>query len=206
MRRTTRLVTCLLCLSSLTGCLLPYCAYPTLDYTPAVKLDARRGEVRVFRVDINKPTADMSVFDGPVYERFTELPVSNTDEAPAQVKPSASYGFVVIGIALNYFTHTSHSLALRVYRPGYELVEIKSWEKVNRVIWKPSPDLDAQEKALDGLFPLDRLEAGSKSSAQRDAIDYGASEYERLATTAHTPDQRARLAEKAVEFRNRAKE
>src|SRR5262249_58277190 len=62
----------LFCLPCVGGCILPYCAYPRLDYTPSAKLDAPPGEVRAFRVDITRPTADMSVFVGPVYERLAE--------------------------------------------------------------------------------------------------------------------------------------
>jgi hypothetical protein len=171
-----------------------------------VKLDSATGEVRAFRIDITKPTADMSVFVGPVYERLSEIPATNTDEIPAQIKPSVTYGFVVIGIALNYLTHTSHSMALRLYRPGYELVEVKPWERVNRVAWKSAPDLEVQEKTLDTLLPLGRLEPGSKSAAHRDALLFGAAEYERLAATAQAEDQRTRLTSKAGKLRERANE
>jgi hypothetical protein len=206
MQRGFLLTACLLCLPCVGGCIFPYCAYPRLDYTPAVKLDTQPGEVRAFRVDITKPTADLSVFVGPVYERLSELPVTNTDEVAAQLKPSVTYGFVVIGIALNYLTHTSHSVALRLYRPGFELVEITSWERAHRVAWKPAPDLDAQEKALDALLPLGLLEAGSKAPTHRDTLNFGAAEYERLAAIAASPDHRGRLAEKASKLRERAKE
>jgi hypothetical protein len=204
MRRTATVGACLLCLPFLSGCLFPYCAYPTIDYTPAVKLDAPPGEVHAFRVDITRPTADMSVFVGPVFERLSELPATNTDEVPAQVKPSVSYGFVVIGIALNYLTHTSHSVALRLYRPGYELVEIKSWQRMNRVAWKPIQDAAAQEQTLDLLLPAERLEPGSVSLAHREALLFGASEYERLASDARSEDLRARLTARATVLRSRA--
>jgi hypothetical protein len=206
MQRTALLTACLLCLPYAAGCILPYCAYPKLDYTPPVELGTQAGDVRAFRIDITKPTADMSVFVGPVYERLTELPVTNTDEVAAQLKPSVTYGFVVIGIALNYLTHTSHSVALRVYRPGFELVEIQSWGRAHRVAWNPAPDLDAQEKALDTLLPVCRLEAGSKAVPHRDALLFGATEYERLAPMASSAEQRQRLRDKADRLRDRAKE
>lgn len=204
MRRTILLAGHLLCLFSLGGCIFPYCAYPTLDWTPRVKLDTSPSEVHAFRVDIIKATADLGVFVEPGDESLSAIPVASTDEVPAQVKASVSYGFVVIGFALNFLTHTSHSVALRVYRPGYELVEIRSWERVNRVAWKPAGDLGAQEKAIDRLLPLDRLEAGSRSPAHREAILFGAAEYERLASVAQSQDDQARLATKAGKMRTRA--
>ena len=196
-------VLCSLCFG---GCMFPYCAYPALDYTPQVKIDAPPAQVRAFRVDISKPTGDMSLFRGPIFEYLSEIPVTNTDEIPAQIRPSVSYGFVVIGVALNYLTHTSYSVALRVYRPGYELVEIRSWEQVNRVVWKAVSDIDAQEKALDGLFIPDRLERGSKWVAHRAALTFGAGEYDRLAGAAESVEQRARLAKKAATLRERAEQ
>lgn len=197
---------CLLCLPFLGGCVLPYCAYPTLDYTPSVKLERTTDQVRAFRVDIDRPTADMSVFVGPVYERLSEVPVTDTDDIPAQVRPSLSYGLVVLGIALNYLTHTSHSVALRIYRPGYELVEVKSWEAVNKVVWRLAPDLAGQQHALDALLPLGRLEPGSPSAAHREILLFGASEYERLASMAQSQDHQAGLRAKARQLRDRAKE
>ncbi len=195
-----------LCLPFLGGCIFPYCFYPRIDYTPSVKLESPVNEVRAFRVDISTPTADMSVFVGPVYERLSELPVTNTDDIPRQIKPSVTYGFVIVGIALNYLTYTSHSLALRLYRPGYELAEIKSWDLVSRVAWKRAADLEAQEGALDKLLPEWRLEAGSTAPAHRDALLFGASEYDRLAAAAQSTDQQKRLAAKASKLRERAKE
>jgi hypothetical protein len=206
MLRVFALIACSLCLPCVGGCVFPYCAYPKFDYIPAVKCDTPPGAIRAFRVDISKPTGDLSVFVGPVYERLSELPVTNTDEVAAQVKPSLTYGFVVVGVALNYLTHTSHSIALRVYRPGYELVEIKSWELTHRVAWRPAPDLDAQEKVLDRLLPVGLLETGSVAATHQDVLLFGAAEYERLAAVTSSPEQQGRLVEKAKQLRERAKE
>jgi hypothetical protein len=206
MRRIPFRIICLFALAASDGCVFPYCAFPTLDYTPQVKLNTPIGEVRAFRVDISNPTADMSVFQGRGYERLSELPVSNTDEVPAQLKPSFTYGLVVIGVALNYLTYTSHSMALRLYRPGFEVTEVRSWARVSRVVWKPAADLDAQERALDSLLPIGRIEKGSQSAAHRDALLFGAAEYSRLAAAAQLPDQQTRLGEKAKKLQVRASE
>jgi hypothetical protein len=50
--------------------------------------------------------------------------------------------------------------------------------------WNPAPGLDAQERALDALLPPKRLEPGSTSAAHREALLFGAAEYERLEATA----------------------
>jgi hypothetical protein len=209
MPRVLPLALTLLLLAFIAGCIFPYCAYPTLGYTPSVQLDTPPDVVHAFRVDITRARADLGVFQFYPYhgaECLTEVPVTNTDEVPAQIKPAVSYGLVVIGIALNFFTHTGHSLALRLYRPGYELVEIHSWELVNRVAWRPAPDIKAQEKALDTLFPFARLEPGSKSPAHKKALLFGAAEYERLAAATHEESDRTRLTKQATSLRGRAEE
>src|SRR5947207_3925407 len=106
--RRALLSTCLLPTLCVCGCKIPYCVYTALDYTPRVKIDSPPDEVRAFRVDICKATGDMSVFRGPGQECLSEIPVSYHDEVPAQFKPSVTYGFVVMAIALNYLTHASN--------------------------------------------------------------------------------------------------
>jgi hypothetical protein len=199
MRRISFLVVCLLCLFSLSGCFIPNCVYPKLDHTPSVKFDAPANEVHAFRVDIRNLKADLDFIQGTssVYERLAEVPVSKTNEVPSQTRPSVTSGFYMIGIALNYPIHTSHSVALRLYRPGYELCEIRSWEHVNRVTWKPATGLEAQEKALDALFPQKRLEPGSQSAKHREALLFGAAEYKRLAAAVRSREQAGRLNDRA---------
>jgi hypothetical protein len=191
----------------MSGCIFPYCAYPTLGYTPNVAVGPETSTVHAFRVDSTREGADLGVFDFEKYggdERFTEVPVTNTDEVPAQLKPAVSYGFVVFGVALNFLTHTSHSIALRLYRPGYEVVEIRSWELAQRVVWRPAPDLAAQEKALDDLMGARRLEPGSAAPAHKKALLFGAAEYERLAAVAQDKKASNRLMEQAALLRKLA--
>jgi hypothetical protein len=130
------------------------------------------------------------------YECLTELPVTPTGTVPAQIKSSLSYGFVYPILVVNAFIHTSHSLALRLYRPGYELVEIESWDQVDRVVWKPVADLETQEKVLDALL-ANELFVGSSSAAHRDVLRFGVAEYTRLAAATQSSRERMRLATKA---------
>jgi hypothetical protein len=122
-------------------------------------------------------------------ERLSEVPISYEDEVPGQLKASVQYGLVVVGL-FNGVRRDRDSVALRLYRPGYDLVEIGSWEGTHRVEWKPTADLLGQEKAIDQLFACGASEfvgircnqdKGSVSEAHRKALLFGASEYERLA-------------------------
>lgn len=186
-----------ICLPFLAGC-IPV-AIPTVDYTPPVSLEARRDEVHAFRVDITNMKHDLPW--GLEFQELSEIPATNSDEVPAQVKPSITNGIVVVGIALNYFYGTSHDMALRLYRPGYELIEIKSWQQKNRVVWKPAADAAAQEHAVDELVPASWVSNGSVSRAHANALLYGASEYERLAKDAGAEMDRNRLSAKANKLR-----
>jgi hypothetical protein len=194
-----------LALLAMGGCIFPYCVYPKLSYTPSLKLDQPAGDVRAFRVDLGIETGDVWYGDGHL-ESLAEIPVTNADEVPAQLKPSVTTRWAMIGIALNYVTYNDYSVALRLYRPGYELTEVKSWQLTNRVAWKPATEIATQEAALDALLPIARLEGGSKTEAHREALLFGASEYERLAAAAVSIEQAENLGAKAKKLRERAEE
>jgi hypothetical protein len=196
------------------GCL--YCAYPALDYTPPLKLDTAPDEIHAFRVDatsrrvvplggfINVPEDQLWKPDEQVLsQQLSELSTSPTHEVPAQIKPSLSYGFLIPILVANALTHTSRSVSVRLYRPGYELVEVHAWENVTRIAWNPVADVEGQERTLDNLVTWP-LEAGSASGAHRQALLFAASEYDRLAAGAPSARLRVRLAGKARTLRDQA--
>lgn len=182
------LLACLMCLPLLGGCILPYVG-PSIAYTPRLKLEAPRDEVRAFRVDITlrqfipfRHDEITAMLSKSFAESLSEVLISYEDEVPVQLKASVQHGVVVVGL-FNGVSRNRDSVALRLYRPGYDLVEIGSWEGANRVEWKPAVDVSAQEKAIDRLFPdcFPFSQAkGSGSPAHREALLFGASEYERL--------------------------
>ena len=120
------------------------------------------------------------------------------------MKASVQYGIVVIGV-LTLRVRESASVVVRLYRPGYDLVEIGPWEGTNRVEWKPTADLLAQKNAIDTLFP-GKQEAGSTSKTHREALLFGASEYERLAQLPCSDEKRETLAKSAKDMRTLAAE
>ena len=191
-RNVYGLTVCLLTL--LPGCLIPF-GFPKLSQTPPALLGEEVTDVHAFRVDITTDFADMS---GTDHYTLSEMPSWSASWLLPQTKVSATYGIFVLGIALNYPVFMSHSLAAKLYRPGYDLVELDSWNLPVRIAWKRAEDLKSQKRALDRLFLMDReaeatkpklwpfigrsLSAGSESSAHRRALLFGASEYERLAS------------------------
>src|SRR5262249_15197797 len=214
MQRILGLTGCLLCLACLGGCL--YCAYPRIDYTPEVNLDAPASGVHVFRVD--STTEGVFPFSGFIHvpedqlhrwnktsssSMLSEVCATPTETVPAQIKSSLSYGFVIPILVVNALLHTSHSMSLRLYRPGYELIEIKSWERPGQIVWKRAPDLESQEKVLDALMD-GQLTVGAGSPAHLNALLFVAAEFERLAAATSSKQQKARLLARAKYFRDGA--
>src|SRR5262249_37497700 len=92
-------------------------------------------------------------------------------------------------------------MAVRLYRPGFDLVEIKSWDAVREVAWTPAPDLAGRETALDNLFRVDQLDRDCKLPAHIECLEFGASEYERLSRDAALDSDSERLDAKARALR-----
>jgi hypothetical protein len=204
--RAAGLSCCVALFACLPGCLIPY-AYPSFSRVPAIQVGKDCEQTYAFRVDDTRKQIDLDFMTGGGTERDQLTPIAMSGDAtPAQSRVSVSHGLLVLGVALNYPTLTSHSVAVRLYRPGYKLIEFKAGESVDAIVWKAAGDLAAQEKALDDLYTYGTgvfwLEAGSASESHRQALLFGVSEYDRLAalTQAQGPTcevAAARLAGKA---------
>jgi hypothetical protein len=222
-RRCCRRALLFLLLPMLPGCLVPY-GFPKFDQTPLVSLGPDSEEIHAFRVDITREFVDIG---GTDHCTLSELTFTPGGWVLPQVKVSATYGHYVVGIALNYPAYVSHALCLVLYRPGYELVELDSWEFPKQVAWKHAVGVEAQEQALDRLFLMEKgnggfkrhmfgfgridseLGPGSESEEHQKALLFGAKEYERLASTANPRDSnfekvQRRLKSKAEELRRQS--
>ena len=216
-----------ICLASL-GCIqMPVCV-PEMNVVPAVAPGCTAEEVYAFRVDVTDRQAvkEGSSAAQPIraenFQDFelTPLPLSRAGTTGAQVELSCASGQARIGF-WNYFTTlTTHSLAVRLYRPGYATIELKPGPAAPQLRWHEAPDLVAQEQALDDLLGVSlldtaqpiaalqqrRLEPGSKSPGHREALRFAAREYERLAGAAAASETdgselQARLLAKAQRLR-----
>ncbi len=198
---------CLFCLASL-GCLQVPVWAPEMSVVPAVRPGCTSAEVYAFRVDV---TDRQEIKEGRAatpcrpenFEDFelSRVALSSSGTTPQQVAMTCASGWRTVGF-WNYFnTLTTHSVAIRLYRPGFETIELKPSDAARTLKWEEAAGLAAQEKAVDdllGLSPLDmggppsevqqrRLEPGTKSVAHREALRFAAKEYERLART-ESPD------------------
>jgi hypothetical protein len=203
--------------------------YPAVSVIPPPAFHEATSETHAFRVEHFNDGSGTWILKG-------------WNASLCELLPGEQY-FPQVGLYLDskYFggTYTlgmeidsSHQLAVRLYRPGWQTVELHSWEMLPTVTWVKAESLREQEMALDTLMSISTsnaqgyepisptpeeaaemkvrlfLEAGSTSAAHRSALLFGASEYDRLATLARRDpvDQaiQARLLKKAQMLRELA--
>ena len=209
------------------GCVqFPY-AYPNVMHVPAVQLAPGPDQVHAFRVEASGKAVNL----GERTEEYllSRVAVENKMRVPSQTDVALECGVYVADAAFNYPTHTS-ALLLRLYRPGYELAEIRAGAAAE-VKRKPAQNPVTQEQAIDDLLTVpalsyqttfgraDRhaqqsvrqwtpahLPPGSRSAPHHDALLFVASEYERLAAAGGPEESVSRLRKKAAVVRARAAE
>jgi hypothetical protein len=175
-------------------------------------------DVRAFRVAV---TDDNAVIDFPeehVYA-LSEMTVLPTGHVLPQARIGCDYGWYANFVALSYWKHTHQTMLVRLYRPGFQTIEVHSWDLGAEPTWTEAPDLADQEKAVDQLvscgtprrrplFNSRNIPApGSASPVHREALLFAAGEYERLAKNRYNYEEtRASLLGKAAVLRQRAAE
>jgi hypothetical protein len=207
----------------MTGCMPLGYAFPTVSYVRPASVGAVRDEVHAFRVDI---ADDECCFDIPEHDRYVLKPLALHSDGSfdAQMKISADYGWFVDCVAVIYGSARHHTVLVRLYRPGYQVLELESWHKEAPLQWTPAPTPLDQEQAIDNLVstwntspqrlqnqyafdgfipPRDAiifryLAPGSASKQHRESLLFAVGEYERLLKEANDAKLRARLEEKIV--------
>jgi hypothetical protein len=187
------------------GCLIPY-AYPKLDYVPGCDLGPKVTDVHAFRVDV---TADQADIDANGSYTLSEIVPKSDGTFPPQANLSLERGHYVFGVVLNYNVGRLHATRVRLYRPGYQLVELPAWSSNKDIVWRATTDWREQEKAIEDLirwptFTTDGHTVGGGDLARtgipeaaRRALVFVATEYERVAALATNPEDATRLREKA---------
>jgi hypothetical protein len=194
------------------GCLGGY-AYPQLSYVPPLQLQEPCGGIHAFRVEVVQVMDDIYHAEDKCVLR--PIPLSSTGEIAGQANVSleAAWGVLML-IPTEWTHHCWHTMRVRLYRPGFQTVEIEPWQAVDRICWKAAADWQAQEKAVDELIAschfdccmvpvlvvpaspperllgspptlwLSHLARGSSSEGQRQSLRFAAEEYERIAVLA----------------------
>lgn len=205
------------CLLGVAGCLVPYCAR-SVSQLPPVDLNCDPHEVHAFCVSVTR----LNSRDEISKERWAlrELEAGRRQTA-SQSKTSYDFGVFAIspGTAPGFLIDTTHSLRLRLYRPGFKTVDLEAVEPQGKVFWEPAADALARETALDDLFGLKPvvgakgealvervLEPGSKSKEHLAALQFGIEQYTALAASLGEPktddlrELKARLTGKVTRF------
>ncbi len=205
------------------GCSLPY-VYPRISSIDSVDLVRLSSETHAFRIDadgwINKSDVEMKEY------RLSLIPLDGEGRVPAQTNLNLEYGLFGIGSESSSVA-TTHWTKIRLYRRGYQMIELSEDRKEARVEWKPAVGVLAQEKAVDDLlwppadvrvpdsrkrekdklWPGSLVGPGSLSSRHREALLFIAGEYERLILVWGAKADAAtkvRLEQKARDSRERA--
>jgi len=187
-------ISLLLVLPFLQGCLA--LGYPSMTYTPEVSLP--EPEVHAFKSTWGKGGIWIAMTGGYWLESsIEELPIHDGHLAS---QGQSYFAYFVGGFPVSFSEARFWSLLL--YRPGYEIIEVPSrWRgrelfesPIDKLAWKPAPDLDSQVKALEKLCPEFGLPKPGDNVRQ-----FVAQEYRRLATSplATTREQRDALLTKA---------
>ncbi len=203
------------------GCLcLPY-AYPVNNSTPQLQLAnddsivtaIQSHQVHIFRVDTL--CLNHSFWGNQQNWRLaslSEIPLPHDGIIPTQAAFSMTYGhkeagFYILGGFRVLGYEESHEVALRVYCPGFQAIEIMGGQPPRPIAWQPAITLEEQERTLDLLMPNDLdhdLALGSTSQEHSRALRFVAGEYERLATSAKTDEHKTSLLTKAKKLRDTA--
>ncbi len=145
-----RWVMLLLLLPHCTGCL--YYAYPNITHTPELAVRNDDGGAHAFRVEVDrterKPAPPSTEYT------LTRIPMDRRGVIPSQLEIAPTTGVLN---PLGFVDGQPHersqfSLLVRAYRPGFQMIEVKAWEKSRELQWTPAADLLAQEKAIDDLL------------------------------------------------------
>jgi hypothetical protein len=202
------------------GCVLP-CATPQLCHLPGVEPGAQGADCHVFRYDASVHRATAGEYGE---YKLTELLPGPDGKVPSHTFVSVDHGHWVVGSApaedLNGDSSVSRT-RLRLYRPGYKLVELEAWDSAAKIRWQAAAEWHDQEKTLDALLsgPAAKPPAVKASRpplvaqlptfsndvpAETGPLTFAAAEYDRVAKLAPTPEDAARLKEKADALRKAA--
>ena len=196
-----------LTLPSLSGCLiLPFWYMPNVQHTPEVSLGADGHDVHAFQ-GMTSSTRLVGSFTGTAPgHSLQEIPISMSAAGPvlpAQHRVNQSYGMVFVLFIVGEIAFVSESSEVRLYRPGYELVNVDAKAKAYQVQWQPAQTIADQERVLDNLYgDLETLASGSISEGHKRSLLYGAEEYERLSGILSSPDTELTSDQSRLRFKS----
>jgi hypothetical protein len=188
MKRVHSILVSLL-LASTTGCIPLVYAYPSISFIPEINVGHDSKLIYAFRVDITEDSSEAGHY------QFRRLPMTPNGYVSGQEKTALDDGYCWNCIGFKHERQIHHTLRERLYRRGYEVIDVHSWQGTQPVIWKEISGTSEEEKAIDALLaPIHaasskeadgtqflHLEPGSVSPQHQDSLRFAAAEYEYLA-------------------------
>jgi hypothetical protein len=221
----------LVCLA-LPGCMqVPLCILE-INYVRPVDPGPASAEVHAYRVavtvkEVVNIEADFQPAAGGVdHFELTPMRLPDHGTTAAQLDLTWAYGWRFIGVWNHWPTLTTHAVLVRLYRRGYETIELRPGQNEADLVWHPATEVAALETAVDNLLgvspllatsPLDpvkttghrsppALELGTVSSGHREALLFAAGEYEWLAEQLGPAGEHQAIHRRLVEKASRLKD
>jgi hypothetical protein len=126
-------------------------AYPTLAHVDSVN-PGSINDIHAFRVDVIQNTGEFKVPTCRDEYTLSCIPLSGQGPVPAQFAVYFDYGVVVWPLM---WEHCHRTIKLRLYRSGWETVQLESWASTSSIKWQRAQDLLAREKAIDAIVKCD---------------------------------------------------
>ena len=165
--RATWLPALLVWLLPLVGCGPLFLGSPEIHRFHAIDVVAPGTQVRAFRIDVEHgdpetgfPGASLSASEGNHADNWQLAAVAIPEDGriPAKTfvtwhrRKAFEHWKRASGDPLSDRLRHEPDTRLRLYRPGFETIEIRPWHKTDRLRWMPATDLAAREKAIDDLL------------------------------------------------------
>jgi hypothetical protein len=145
------------------GC-LPY-AYPKLSYLPGAELGSEASDVHAFRVDV---TVKLLLFGfTPCEYSLSEIAPNPDGRMPSKMGVTIERGAYWIWSPFEPCLGLAHENRVRLYRPGYHLIELSSWDFTDKVVWQPASAWSDQIRALTDLIGPPQLSPSPSALARR---------------------------------------
>lgn len=159
-------VRCLVVLCPLlSGCFPLLYAYPSLSVVPPIEAGPVPDKIYAFRVDVTDEQNGAEFPDHDCYV-FREIQLSGTSRIPSQVKIDLDRGWMFYG-PVKYSAHTHNAVCVRLYRPGWQTVEVARPEAARHLSWVKAEGTRAREKAVDDLLSTWKTDSSGQAEYYR---------------------------------------
>jgi hypothetical protein len=133
----------------LSGCFPLLYAYPSISFVPSIDPGPVPDKVYAFRVDVtDERNGNLAENDRYV---LRELALGSSNRVPMQAKIDVDRGWFLVSDRSQH-AHTRHAVMVRLYRPGWDTIEIHAPDDAHHVRWFEAGNPGRREEAVDALL------------------------------------------------------